>query len=130
MIQGGILLDAGNNNIGGATSSGSMPHGSGPSIQYFDVQYAAAAAAAQSAVTPIVSESTHRAAGGGAVAQSYGIKRVLAVPRQVICTPPTSYGMYAAGAPPVKIVAGLGGQRMVTKTVSQSEVQIIPKTQN
>ena len=64
-----------------------------------------------------------------------GVKRVLAVPRQVICTPPTSYGaLYGpSGAvvpPPVKIVAGLGGQRMVTKTVSQSELQIVPKTQN
>ena len=77
-----------------------------------------------------------RAAAGGHGAGVQGVKRVLALQRQVICTPPTSYaalyGPAAGGVvpPPVKIVAGLGGQRMVTKTVSQSELQIVPKTQN
>ena len=34
------------------------------------------------------------------------------------------------GQDPVKIVARLGEQRMVTKTVNQSEIKIVPKTQN
>jgi len=103
-------------------------------------QYAAAVAAAVGGTAPtqptaVVSGEmvTHGQRGGHGGAM--GVKRVLAVPRQVICTPPTSYGaLYGPSGgvvpPPVKIVAGLGGQRMVTKTVSQSELQIVPKTQN
>jgi len=125
-----------------SSSSTLSPGSSAPAtLQYVDVhQYAAAVAAAVGGTaggapaqhTPVVSGELVAPGGrGGAV----GVKRVLAVPRQVICTPPTSYGaLYGPSGgvvpPPVKIVAGLGGQRMVTKTVSQSDLQIVPKTQN
>jgi len=124
-----------------ASSSTALNPGSSTTLQYVDVhQYAAAVAAAVGgSAGPAAGQPTHVASGemvapgqrGGHV----GVKRVLTVPRQVICTPPTSYGAlygHSGGVvpPPVKIVAGLGGQRMVTKTVSQTELQIVPKTQN
>jgi hypothetical protein len=120
--EGGILLDAGSSS-GGPVAQGST------AVQYVDVQYAPSVTQMPAASA---SDGHHRPGGIGSSlsSQSYGIKRVLSVPRQVICTPPTSYGMYGPAPPPVKIVAGLGGQRMVTKTVNQTEVQIIPKTQN
>ena len=129
-----------------ASSSNTLNPGSSAAatLQYVDVhQYAAAVAAAVGGTagaapaqsTPVVSGEMVAAGQRGSHGGAVGVKRVLAVPRQVICTPPTSYGVlygHSGGVvpPPVKIVAGLGGQRMVTKTVSQSELQIIPKTQN
>jgi len=117
----------------------------GAPVQYVDVQYATAPPTPVSMSQDTIgsagsgsyasASAVQRAAAAHAASQSYGVKRVLAVPRQVICTSPTSYGAVygAAGAmvpPPVKIVAGLGGQRMVTKTVNHNEIHIVPKTQN
>lgn len=133
-IQAGILLES------GAAAAGTP-------VQYVDVQYATApptpasisqevaGSGGSAAYVQTAAAAVQRAAAVHAASQSYGVKRVLAVPRQVICTPPTSYSAVygAAGAvmpPPVKIVAGLGGQRMVTRTVSPNEIQIVPKTQN
>jgi len=129
-----------------ASSSSTLSPGSSAAatLQYVDVhQYAAAVAAAVGGTpgaaptqpTTVVSGEMIAPGQRGGHAGAVGVKRVLAVPRQVICTPPTSYGaLYGPSGgvvpPPVKIVAGLGGQRMVTKTVSQSELQIVPKTQN
>ena len=117
------------------TASGGTP------VQYLDVQYPQSSMSAEAAAAVSGAGLSYVSGTGEAIqrfhtpSQNYGVKRVLAVPRQVICTPPTSYGaLYGSAgavmAPPVKIVAGLGGQRMVTKTVNQNEIQIVPKTQN
>ena len=116
------------------TASGGTP------VQYLDVQYPQSSMSAEPGAVSgtslsYVSGTSEALQRFHTPSQNYGVKRVLAVPRQVICTPPTSYGTLYANpgtvmAPPVKIVAGLGGQRMVTKTVNQNEIQIVPKTQN
>lgn len=118
-------------------------------VQYIEVSpYAAAAAAASgSAVVPgvvaasiaetmslVPTAKSSSAAGSNlqklsASSQSYGVKRVLTIPRQVVCATPSShYGFYAV--PPVKIIAGQGGQRIVAKSVGTTEIQILPKTQS
>lgn len=106
-------------------------------VQYIEVSpYAAASSSGVHGVTIASSESqtiTHVKANSHNVdktssVQNYGIKRVLAVPRQVVCAPSNPYGFYAV--PPVKIIAGQGGQRIVAKSVGTTEIQILPKTQS
>jgi len=106
-------------------------------VQYIEVSpYAAAASSGVHGVTITSNESqsiTHAKASNHNVdktssVQNYGIKRVLAVPRQVVCGPSNPYGFYAV--PPVKIIAGQGGQRIVTKSVGTTEIQILPKSQS
>ena len=93
--------------------------------QYLEMQYASTPA--NTSTDDSLSLPTVVQTKSSGSSMNYGVKRVLAVPRQVVCTPPTSYNVY--GMPPVKIIAGNGGQRMVTRTVSGTELQYIPKTQ-
>ena len=57
--------------------------------------------------------------------KSAGIKRVLNIPYQTVCTPTYAGSMY--GLPAVKILAGQGQQRIVTQALDPTDIQVLAK---
>ena len=55
---------------------------------------------------------------------AYAVKRV-ATPHQIVNTPPTPYSPMTT--PPLKVMQGNQGQRMITKTINGTAIGVIPK---